>query len=120
MIVSGSHRCADTVRHSILIVNDSLIFPNIITPNGDGFNDNFVIKGLEDGAYPVNRFVVYNRWGKKVYDTDNYVNGEFDGKFLAGTDFLEGRFVRDEEVAVDIIKDLAHRGLLQKKEKYEH
>lgn len=82
MIVSGSQGCADTVRHSILIVNDSLIFPNIITPNGDGFNDNFVIKGLEDGAYPVNRFVVYNRWGKKVYDTDNYVNGEFDGKGL--------------------------------------
>jgi len=43
-----------------------------------------------------------------------------DGKFLAGTDFLEGRFARDEEVAIDIIKDLAHRGLLFKKEKYEH
>ena len=43
-----------------------------------------------------------------------------DGKFLAGTGFLENRFVRDEDVAVDIIKDLAHRGLLFKKEKYEH
>lgn len=43
-----------------------------------------------------------------------------EGKFIAGTDFLEGRFVKDEEVAVDIIKDLAHRGLLFKKEKYEH
>ena len=43
-----------------------------------------------------------------------------DGKFLSGTGFLEGRSVRDEEVAVDIIKDLAHRGLLFKKEKYEH
>ena len=43
-----------------------------------------------------------------------------DGTFVAGTDFLEGRFVKDESVAVDIIKDLAHRGLLFKKEKYEH
>lgn len=42
------------------------------------------------------------------------------GHFIAGTDFLSGRFVKDEEVAVDIIKDLAHRGLLFKKEKYEH
>lgn len=42
------------------------------------------------------------------------------GHFIKGTDFLEGRFVKDEEVAVDIIKDLAHRGLLFKKEKYEH
>jgi isoleucyl-tRNA synthetase len=43
-----------------------------------------------------------------------------DGHFLDGIDFLSGRFVKDEEVAVDVIKDLAHRGLLFKKEKYEH
>lgn len=42
------------------------------------------------------------------------------GHFIPGTDFLAGRFVKDEEVAVDIIKDLAHRGLLFKKEKFEH
>jgi isoleucyl-tRNA synthetase len=42
------------------------------------------------------------------------------GHFIKGTGFLEGRWVKDEEVAVDIIKDLAHRGLLFKKEKYEH
>ncbi len=33
---------------------------------------------------------------------------------------LSDRFVKDEEVAIDIIKDLAHRGILFKKEKYEH
>ena len=43
-----------------------------------------------------------------------------DGHFKDGMDFLTGRFVKDEEVAIDIIKDLAHRGLLFKKEKYEH
>ncbi len=42
------------------------------------------------------------------------------GNFIGGTDFLEGRFVKDEAVAIDTIKDLAHRGLLFKKEKYEH
>lgn len=42
------------------------------------------------------------------------------GHFINGTDFLEGRFVKDEEVAIDIIKDLAGRGILLKKEKYEH
>ena len=43
-----------------------------------------------------------------------------DGHFIDGTGFLSGKFVKDEEVAVDIIKDLAGRGLLFKKEKYEH
>src|SRR5690606_671445 len=42
------------------------------------------------------------------------------GHFLPDMDFLSGRFVKDETVAVDIIKDLAHRGLLFSKEKYEH
>ena len=43
-----------------------------------------------------------------------------DGRFIKGTGSFEGRFVKDEDVAIDIIKDLAHRGLLFKKEKYEH
>lgn len=43
-----------------------------------------------------------------------------DGTFKDEAGFLAGRFVKDEEVAIDIIKDLAHRGLLFKKEKYEH
>lgn len=42
------------------------------------------------------------------------------GHFITGTGFLEGRFVKDEETDVEIIKDLAGRGLLFKKEKYEH
>lgn len=48
------------------------------------------------------------------------------GHFVDGTDFLAGRFVHDEAVAVDIIKDLYHRdgagetGLLFDKSKYDH
>ncbi|MES3004944.1 MAG: class I tRNA ligase family protein [Patescibacteria group bacterium] len=43
-----------------------------------------------------------------------------DGHFLDEMGFLSNRFVKDEEVAIDIIKDLAGRGQLFKKEKYEH
>ncbi|MBI5134524.1 MAG: class I tRNA ligase family protein [Candidatus Taylorbacteria bacterium] len=42
------------------------------------------------------------------------------GHFIEGTEFLEGRFVKDEETAVEIVKDLARKGLLFKKEKHEH
>jgi isoleucyl-tRNA synthetase len=45
---------------------------------------------------------------------------KLDGTFIDGMDFLSGRLVTDEEVAVDIIKNLAHRGLLFAKAKYEH
>ena len=78
---------------------------------------------IEDGTGVVHTAVMYGvddfNLGNKVGLPKHHLVG-LDGKFLAGTDFLEGRFVRDEEVAIDIIKDLAGRGLLFKKEKYEH
>lgn len=45
---------------------------------------------------------------------------DLSGRYIDGLTDFAGRFVKDEELAVDIIKDLAHRGLLFKKEKYEH
>jgi isoleucyl-tRNA synthetase len=45
---------------------------------------------------------------------------DLDGKFLDFTESWAGKFVRNENTAVEIIKDLAQRGLLFEKEKYEH
>jgi isoleucyl-tRNA synthetase len=77
----------------------------------------------EDGTGVVHTAVMYGvddfNLGNEIGLPKHHMVG-LDGKFLPGADFLEGRFVRDEDVAVDIIKDLAHRGLLFKKEKYEH
>ena len=77
----------------------------------------------EDGTGVVHTAVMYGQddfeLGTKIGLPKQHLVG-LDGKFLPGTGIFEGRFVRDEEVAVDVIKDLAHRGLLYKKEKYEH
>ena len=82
---------------------------------------NFVT--TEDGTGVVHTAVMYGiddfNFGTEIGLPKLHLVG-LDGKFLPGTGFLEGRFVRDEEVAVDVIKDLAHRNLLFKKEKYEH
>ncbi|WEK20946.1 MAG: gliding motility-associated C-terminal domain-containing protein [Candidatus Pedobacter colombiensis] len=56
-----------------------LEIPNTFTPNGDGKNDTFFIKGLEN--YEGVSFFVYNRWGDEVYRNLNYKN-EWDGKGL--------------------------------------
>ena len=77
----------------------------------------------EDGTGIVHTAVMYGQddfvLGTRIGLPKHHLVG-LDGKFLPDTGIFEGRFVRDEEVAVDIIKDLAHRGLLFKKEKYEH
>jgi len=62
--------CEDEVN---LKSNDCQIeIPNIITPNGDGSNDKFVIDGLE--FFPNTQVIIYNRWGKKVFESLNYQN----------------------------------------------
>lgn len=46
--------------------------PNVVTPNGDGRNDVFKVKGIE--FFPENTVQLFNRWGQKVWEGINYQN----------------------------------------------
>lgn len=46
--------------------------PNVITPNGDLANETFIIKNLE--FHPNTSLTIYDRWGKKVFETSDYKN----------------------------------------------
>ncbi|MEP3207747.1 MAG: gliding motility-associated C-terminal domain-containing protein [Maribacter sp.] len=48
-----------------------------MSPNGDGANDYFSLKLIDD--YPSNKLLIYNSNGKLVYEKSNYKN-EFNGK----------------------------------------
>ncbi|SFD53575.1 gliding motility-associated C-terminal domain-containing protein [Flavobacterium phragmitis] len=52
------------------IPNDDLIVYNALSPNDDGINDTFLIKGID--KYPDNTVEIYNRWGVKVYEAKSY------------------------------------------------
>ncbi|MBW3518360.1 gliding motility-associated C-terminal domain-containing protein [Flavobacterium sp. NKUCC04_CG] len=43
---------------------------NAISANGDGNNDEFVLKGIN--CYPGNTVEIFDRWGRLVYSTRNY------------------------------------------------
>ena len=68
----------------ITINNPYCSIPNVITPNEDDFNDNFDLSLLN----PKN-LVIFNRWGKKVYEKDNYLN-EWYGQNQSGGMLPEG------------------------------
>jgi gliding motility-associated-like protein len=51
--------------------NDIEIY-NAFSPNEDGINDYFKIKNIE--KYPNNELVIFNRWGKSVYNVKGYKN----------------------------------------------
>ena len=64
-----------------------LFFPTLFTPNGDGFNDNFIIRGLED--YPDNELQIFNRWGNQVYHAGGYMTN---GRLWDGANLTEGTY----------------------------
>ncbi|WP_456424315.1 T9SS type B sorting domain-containing protein, partial [Lutibacter sp.] len=52
---------------------EELTISKVITPNNDGVNDTFDLLGLEDCGFTFN-VQVFNRWGKMVFQSNNYQN----------------------------------------------
>ena len=61
--------CADTFVVDVQAIGTSAIntVPNVITPNGDGFNDQFELELVN--IIKINASI-FNRWGKEVYTWD--------------------------------------------------
>ena len=61
---------------------------NILSPNGDGVNDNFIIRNID--MYPNNLLRIYDRAGREVYSKGDYRN-EWTGT-LKGNPLAEGTY----------------------------
>lgn len=67
---TGCTSVTDSIYVAIILCD--LQIPNVFTPNGDNSNRVFEIKGLEN--YPGTQVLIFDRWGKKVYENTNYQN----------------------------------------------
>ena len=93
--------CGDSVSHTV-IIEDDLIFPNVITPNGDGINDVWAIENLNTGINPEdpdeyrhNELRICDRWGKVVFHVKNYDTWAKDGQIHEGTNPFSGNDLSD-------------------------
>jgi len=78
----------------IEVIGDLNIY-NGISPNGDPFNEVWIIKYIEAIAETENNKVsVYNRWGDLVWETDNYDNKDrvFKGLTKNGNELSSGTY----------------------------
>ncbi len=83
--VSCPDVCSDVTTVSIgITVSDDCTIPTIITPNGDGTNDAFVVECLfAFGKYPNNQVAIYNQWGDEIFRAMPYENnweGTYNGE----------------------------------------
>ncbi len=86
-IVDANGCVLDTVI--TLVDPDALKLYTALSPNGDGFNDTYVIDGVQD--CPDNQFKVFNRWGNLVYEKDSYLN-QWEGQDMDGNTLSDGTY----------------------------
>ncbi len=70
----AAHSC--TFKDSVFVKQQecSFFIPNVITPNSDGINDSFVIRTDERLNIKSWHLIIYDRWGRLVYQTKDYKN----------------------------------------------
>lgn len=81
--ITGTEIDNDLLNNSSLIepLPFDFFIPEGFSPNGDGVNDLFVIRGISH--FPENNIVIFNRWGNKVFEAAPYQD-TWDGKSTMG------------------------------------
>ncbi len=77
---------SDTVSFELPDAAD-LELPNVITPDGDAFNQRFAVDSRLDSP----ALVIFNRWGKEVYASEKYTNTWEGDNLPAGVYYYEVR-----------------------------
>jgi gliding motility-associated-like protein len=92
LVVKDINGCLDSARKdiSIILLPD---VPTAFTPNGDGQNDLFLVRG---GPFKTINIRVYNNWGQLIFETNDQFEG-WNGTFN-GTEQPLGVFVWVVEV----------------------
>ena len=80
--VTDENNCEGTAAVRIVVIDPDcgepfIFFPNAFSPNNDGHNDVLYLRGFNADEV---HFVIYNRWGERVYESNRKEDG-WDGTY---------------------------------------
>ena len=92
----GCDGSIDSIEKKVKIVIDRPLpaykVPNVFTPNEDGIHDEFKLEqGSFDRCYDALSVKVYNRWGQKVYESEETLF-KWNGRDENGNELSEGTY----------------------------
>jgi gliding motility-associated-like protein len=93
--------CSVEYCQDILVVPATITPINIITPNGDNFNDILEFQYLE--FYSNNKLEVFNRWGTKVFEASPYLNNWNASELSDGTYFYTLHVNEEQQIESDLM-----------------
>jgi len=97
LIATNSEGCADTVLKVVSVILDNNIFiPSGFTPNSDGNNDYFRVRGNNIRQTDIS---IYNQWGQRVWYSEKETTG-WDGT-SSGQNVGNGSYAYAIEVTFD-------------------
>lgn len=94
----------DSIQIKVDSCETDIFIPNVFSPDGDGKNDQWVIKGIGNNGWDVQ---IFNRWGELMYQTDKPAEKYWDGRTFSGVQLNSGVFyyiLNNNEL------DISHKG----------
>ncbi len=85
---NADYNAATDVSQTLKVALTEIDATNILTPNGDGINDEFVIRNIT--LFPTNKLIIFDRSGHIIYSKVNY-NNDWEGS-LNGSPLPEGTY----------------------------
>ncbi|MCX2496338.1 MBG domain-containing protein, partial [Pedobacter sp. PF22-3] len=87
--VTNASGCISSASITIKVNEDyKLVANNILTPNGDGINDTWIVQNID--MYPSNEVRIFDRNGREMYSKKSYDNS-WNGT-IGGNDLAEGTY----------------------------
>ncbi|MBB2149928.1 MBG domain-containing protein [Pedobacter gandavensis] len=88
--VSNANGCSEQKSFTVNVLDDmeKIKATNILSPNGDGYNDKWIIENID--FYPNNEVKIFDKSGRMVYSKKSYDNS-WDGT-LNGSPLAEGTY----------------------------
>lgn len=82
--VKEKNGCGDVVQKQFVVIS----YPSFFSPNGDGTNDNWYVKG--GSSFPISQVAVFDRFGKLITVLNHanpFWDGTLNGKVLPADDY---------------------------------